>query len=844
MKQHVPDVSSITSNSGVQRATETEFDAIVVGSGYGGSVSAYRLAEAGLRVAILETGYAHKAPNIPRGEASEWNPGKGRFGPHTITHLSKDVTAWTGTALGGGSMVNAAVMIRKDNFENWPGGITRQSLDPYYDRAEMMLGAKVYPLRLSTSPYADTTKSHLMLSAAEKLGVPAVMPPVAITYLEAGEAPDTVKVNQFGAEQQGCRRCGECSLPGCNYQAKNSLDFNYLFAAQKRFGARVFTGQKVDRIEPTAANPNGNGGYKVKTIDSKSGAVRHYQAKIVVVSAGCVGSSELLLRNKEVHSTLPALSDRLGAQYTTNGTFIGFVVRAKEDVDPSGGPEITAGLDFNGPDGLNQGHLMFDGSFRGFSYDTFYITGRLVRLRKLAIKLISGGFKLAEKLKLVQPETTLPLLVIGRDNAVGSFSLNKEGRIQTDLNPQDNRSFYRRANEHLKAFTRAMHTRFLRFPLWSLQSKIDVPHNLGGVPMGNSVRDGVVDHLGRVFGYNNLLVLDGSIIPATMGANPALTIAALAERSMEAVIAQYKQDGAIKADNTAPPAPPAAVSLNSAFQMIHQAVLDSGPGVLPLPDALRNKTVLWTPGILARHMGNHSKHVLARLRKMGLFVLPTGVNTDIATAENVAMLKRMISTLVLDEGQGILMGHSRGGVMNLDAYRQLSAPDKAKISHIILVQSPINGTALADFVLSSKLLRRVVAIGSRIIFGNDVSDTVRELSTRGREVAQRALPPLTPDDLAKICTLRSLIGPKESPSFELTRAILKKHGHQSDGVTPYEISEIPGTQDITLWAYDHENMVIQEPTLLKRLTRYSPHKHYEAGNVVEALLRVVSHSLT
>jgi hypothetical protein len=96
--------------------------------------------------------------------------------------------------------------------------------------------------------------------------------------------------------------------------------------------------------------------------------------------------------------------------------------------------------------------------------------------------------------------------------------------------------------------------------------------------------------------------------------------------------------------------------------------------------------------------------------------------------------------------------------------------------------------------------------------------------------------------LDKIYTLRSIIGPKESPSFELTRAILKKRGHRSDGVTPYEISEIPGTHDITLWAYDHENMVIQEPTLLKRLTRYSPNKQYEAGNVVEALLRIVSQS--
>ncbi len=88
-----------------------------------------------------ETGYEHKAPNMPRGEASEWNPEAGRFGPHTVQHLSETVTAWRGTAFGGGSIVNAAVMIRKDDFENWPGGITRSALDPYYDLAERMLGA-------------------------------------------------------------------------------------------------------------------------------------------------------------------------------------------------------------------------------------------------------------------------------------------------------------------------------------------------------------------------------------------------------------------------------------------------------------------------------------------------------------------------------------------------------------------------------------------------------------------------------------------------------------------------------------------------------------------------------
>jgi cholesterol oxidase len=579
---------------------EVSFDAIVIGSGYGGSVSAYRLAKAGLKVAVIESGYAHKAPNILRGEASQWNPAAGLFGPHTVTHLSNTVTAWTGTAVGGGSIVNAAVMIRKDNFENWPGNISRQALEPYYDRAEAMLGAKTYPVLLAPSPYSSTIKSKVMLEAGRKLGVPTVMPPVAITYRETDEPVGTVKINQFGAAQQGCRQCGECSLPGCNYQAKNSLDFNYLYGAQHQFGAVILPGQKADIIEPLAASSGG--GYRVTTIDSKSGVQKTYRAKVVVVAAGAVGSSQLLLRNKLLHKTLPALSARLGQQYTTNGTYIGFATRSKTEVDPSGGPEITAGLDFNGPDGKNQGVLMFDGSFRGFTYDTFYITGRLIRLNKLMIKLVSAGFALAEKVGLVRPATTLPLLVIGRDNAVGQFSLNKKGLIQTDLKPQDNASFYKRADEHLRAFTKAMGTRFLPFPYWKLQSKIDVPHNLGGVPMGSAAADGVVDHFGRVFGYDNLFVLDGSIIPATMGANPALTIAALAERSMEHVVPELLASGVSRAEEVVAPRFAPARDLTEQFHRLHEQV-KNGAKALPTPEALKGKTVLFTPGFLARAYG-------------------------------------------------------------------------------------------------------------------------------------------------------------------------------------------------------------------------------------------------
>jgi hypothetical protein len=234
-------------------------------------------------------------------------------------------------------------------------------------------------------------------------------------------------------------------------------------------------------------------------------------------------------------------------------------------------------------------------------------------------------------------------------------------------------------------------------------------------------------------------------------------------------------------------------------------------------------------------MGNHSVQILARIRSLGLNLVILPINTDVATRENIVLITRAIEEL--QEGEGILVGHSRGGVINLDAYRQLCPAGKAKISRIILVQSPVNGTPLADIVLASRLRAFLPAV-TRVIFGNNIIDTLRELSTSGREAAQRALPPLTNEDRTKIWTLRSKIAKGQSPSFELSRRLNERCGQESDGITPYSLSEIRAANDVTLLGYDHENMVIQKPTLLKRLTGYRPSREYEAGDVIESLLRL------
>ncbi len=383
-----------------------------------------------------------------------------------------------------------------------------------------------------------------------------------------------------------------------------------------------------------------------------------------------------------------------------------------------------------------------------------------------------------------------------------------------------------------------MGTRFLPFPLWSLQSKIDVPHNLGGVPMGENRRDGVVDDKGRVFGYRNLMVLDGSIVPATMGANPAMTIAALAERALDTVIPFIREHGYIAAEPVAPRAVPPTINLTSAFHVIRNLVEARGPAYVQKPSGLGGavgaRKFIWTPGIFAQHMGNHSKAILQRVSAMGLEAHPVPVDTDVATLENIELIKQHIRAC--KDGEAILAGHSRGGNMNLDAYRQLCDADKAKVAKIIMVQCPVNGSPVADWVASSKLLRRLTAIATRVVFGKNALDTVLELTTNQRKAVNRSLPPLTELDLGKIIMLRSAIATGESPSFEIPRKISAKAGHLSDGLTPYHLSEIPGAMNVSLHSFDHENLVVQEPMWFKKLTGYRAHKKYHAGDVTEALL--------
>jgi cholesterol oxidase len=511
-----------------------DFDVIVVGSGYGGSVATLRLAEAGQKVAVLERGRRHAMGSFPRGEEAFWEPDHGRFGTHNFRDLGNNV-GWIGSGVGGGSLVNASIMLRKTDFTGFPAGIDARSLSRFYDRVEDMLDAKPFPVDDPSSPHFNTPKTRALMEAARRLGKKPVMPKLAVLYRENGEPVGTVRANKHGALQQGCRGCGECSLPGCNYGAKNTLDLNYLHRAEKVFGARILPQRETDKIEPLEG-----GGYRVHYKDPATGEEGSYTAKALVLAAGALGSTELLLRNRDVHGTLTRLSDRLGESYTTNGNFIGFAIGASQPIHPSLGPEITTGLEFDGLDGKGQGFHIFDGSYR----EPWMVLGRLIGLPTAVVKAIDFNMRTNQALGLFQPEGTLPLLVLGRDRAVGRLYLSN-GRLSSSIDTSRNAAYYNRVENELSRVIHAMGAHFLPFPLWHFGRKIEVPHPLGGAAMSDSPFRGVVDDAGRVYGYENLVVLDGSIIPSSLGVNPALTIAAIAERAAEILIAQLQAEGRI-----------------------------------------------------------------------------------------------------------------------------------------------------------------------------------------------------------------------------------------------------------------------------------------------------------
>lgn len=513
------------------------YDVVVIGSGFGGAINACRLAQAGRSVCILERGKRWGKKDFPRttGQVARsfWNYKD--FGLLDYDVFEKmDVIRASG--VGGGSLVYFNVHIRtpKEIFDNprWPAGVKREILDPFYDKARDMLEAR--PL---TPPagYVMPPRTEAFMAAARNAGrKPELMEICVYTGPE--------RANRQGIVQEGCVYCGNCML-GCHVHAKNTLDLNYIPLAEKN-GAEVYPLHQVEKIEPL--DPVEGAGYRVhfRKFDSESGksAPGSVAGRKVIVSAGALGSTEILLRCRDQHRTLPKLSQALGTKFSGNGDFLLAGTRdSNREVDPGAGPSITAGVDYSTADNkiLIQ-DLGFPDPFLWYLESALPMPRRLKNIGLFFGKYLmrTFGFDHGSPLsdganKLFQGGVTprfLPYLGMGTDAADGRLRVSG-GNLEIQWNSRRSRAMFAQIERALKELSDGAGGTYLTSILWNWPfRKLLTAHPLGGCPMSDSREEGVVDEFGEVWNYPNLYVSDGSIIPTALSVNPSATISALSER--------------------------------------------------------------------------------------------------------------------------------------------------------------------------------------------------------------------------------------------------------------------------------------------------------------------------
>jgi cholesterol oxidase len=549
---------------------EGHYDAIVVGSGFGGAVMTYRLAEAGMSVCLLERGKPYPPGSFPR---SPWEMGRNFWDPSEGLHGLFDVWSFRGlggivaSGLGGGSLLWSNVVLRKDpstfvqeEGEYWP--VSYEELVPHYERHERML--KVTPYPFDRPPYDRTYKTRAMEHASGKLGLEWFLPPLAVAF-DPGDGkpvpgePIRGEENLHGRTRMTCLLCGECNV-GCNYGAKNTLDYNYLSLAKLQHGAEIRT-----RCEVKAFAPRARGGYRVEVVDHSEAAegeprraplpTRTLTADRLVLAAGSFGSTYLLLKNR---AAFPGLSARLGTQFCGNGDLLTLALKARENgnpriVDPGYGPVITSTIRVKdaaegGPgrayylqDGGHPQHVnwMIEASYQ---LKVFRKALRLsVRLARLWLRFgrrsdigreIAAFFSPAEL-----SSTSMPLFSMGRDMPDGNMTLTDDGFLDVDWNKRSSTPFFADMRRTARDVAGVLDAKFMDSPSWHLSRLVTV-HPLGGCPMGRDEREGVVDSYGRVFGHPGFVIADGSILPGPVGPNPSTTIAAVAHRAADRLIAE------------------------------------------------------------------------------------------------------------------------------------------------------------------------------------------------------------------------------------------------------------------------------------------------------------------
>jgi cholesterol oxidase len=521
--------------------SQFDFDWVVVGSGFGGSVSALRLAEKGYSVNVLECGKRFRDEDFPKSTWDVrryfWAPRLGLKGIFRLTQF-KDVAVVSGCGVGGGSLGYANTLYvpppeffrdpQWADLEDW-----ERTLAPHYAEAQRMLGV--------VEVEQDDPADQLLRELGEHLGVGQTYrkTPVGVYQDNPGKTVPDPFFGGEGPDRTGCLQCGRCMV-GCPHGAKNTLVKNYLWLAEKR-GVRIDAERTVTEVRPLGA-ADGSDGYAITS--EHSGLLpgrrkRTITARGVVFAAGPLGTNKLLQRCR-LGGALPKISNRLGELVRTNSEMI-LAVTVPEDYpeDLTKRVAITSSIY---PDAHTHIETVTYGK-AGDSMSTLYtlLVGdgtKVTRPLKLLGQIVRhpGKFFRVMRPKGWSERTIIVLVMQTLDNAIAlrpKRMPNGGVRLTTEQDPErPNPTFIPVANEAAEWLAKRTGGIAQSSVSEALFNVPNTAHILGGATIGHSPEDGVVDSHQRVFGYENMLVCDGSAVPANVGVNPSLTITALAEHAM------------------------------------------------------------------------------------------------------------------------------------------------------------------------------------------------------------------------------------------------------------------------------------------------------------------------